>query len=475
MATKSVADLSRKELLRRIVDELEGVVVSDAEGRYVYVNNRWSAITGYSLDQIKGKYIHDVVKNSMVDEALRSRKNISGHAVLLNAATGEEIPMYCSYNLLYREEELEGCLIYMIQISEQKPLMSSPNVSALFDRLSEYLQEFREIKNTKYTIHNIIGNSPEIVKLKEVINRAARSASTVLIEGETGTGKELVAHAIHTLSDRTVLPFVKVNCAAIPGELLESEFFGYEGGTFTGANRNGKAGKFEMADKGSMFLDEINQLPPLLQPKLLRVLQEKEVERIGSARSIPIDVRIIAATNISLERLISEGSFRSDLYYRLNVIRISIPPLRERKEDIPAIAESLLKRLNFQMQLQIPDISEEALERLREYDWPGNIRELQNVIERAMNFAWCERLEWKHFEDYFSLRDASPKASGESVSNPADLPAGIKQKKRELERKTILDALEKCSGNKAQAAKLLGISRTSLYKKMQTYSIDFNL
>lgn len=469
MATKSVADLSRKELLYRIVDELEGVVVSDAEGRYVYVNNRWSAVTGYSLDRIKGRYIHDVVKNTLVDEALRTRKNISGPAVLLNAATGQEIPMYCSYNLLYRDNELEGCLIYMIQISEKEALVAPPNVSALFDRLSEYLREFREIKDTKYTIHNIIGNSPEIVKLKEIINRSARSASTVLIEGETGTGKELVAHSIHTMSDRAILPFVKVNCAAIPGELLESEFFGYEVGTFTGANRNGKAGKFEMADNGSMFLDEINQLPPLLQPKFLRVLQEREVERIGSTRSIPIDVRIIAATNVSLERLANEGAFRRDLFYRLNVIRISIPPLRERKEDIPLIAENLLKRLNFQMQLQIPGISDEAMMHFINYDWPGNIRELQNVIERAMNYAWCEKLEWKHFEDYFNRREDAPKICVKDVPKPSE---GIKQKKKDLERITIMDALKRCGGNKAQASKVLGISRTSLYKKIRMYLID---
>jgi len=255
--------------------------------------------------------------------------------------------------------------------------------------------------------------------------------------------------------------------------LLESEFFGYEGGAFTGANRNGKAGKFEMANKGSMLLDEINQLPSLLQPKMLRVLQEKEVERIGSTRSIPIDVRIIAASNVPLERLVSEGSFRSDLFYRLNVIRILLPPLRERKEDIPAIADSLLKRLNFQMQLQIPGISDEAKTRLMEYDWPGNIRELQNAIERAMNFAWCERLEWGHFEDYFKNCSTSGNSTKELAIYLNDLPKGIKQKKQDLEHKTILDALGKCKGNKAQAAKLLGISRTSLYKKIQAFKIYF--
>lgn len=464
---KELEKYSHKEILHLIMDELEGVIVTDAEGRYVYVNNRWSSLTGFSLQDVKGKYVRDVVRNSCVDQALSSGKCIAGDAVLIENYTGNEIPMYCSYTPLYQNGELIGCFVYMILKNSHSHLQIPSNVVSLIDELSTYLLEYRKEKNTKYSLSNIIGASPAIVCLKNDIITASRSVSTVLVEGETGTGKELVAHSIHNLSLRAAQPFVKVNCSAIPNELLESEFFGYESGSFTGAQKGGKAGKFETAHKGSLFMDEINQLPKQLQPKFLRVLQEQEIERIGSSKSTPVDTRIIAASNVPLDQMVREGEFCNDLYYRLNVICIKIPPLRERREDIPLIADNLLMRLNYRLQLQIPSISDEAKERLSQYDWPGNVRELQNVIERAMNLAWCESLEWHHFKGYFHTPSPLPYVPDTTPERTATQ----KNKTGAAEEEAIRNALHIHEGNRSEAARELGISRTSLYKKLRKYCI----
>lgn len=473
MTISGLDKISPKALMQRITDELEGLIITDAEGRYIYVNHRWSSLTGYTLDQVKGRYVRDIVLNSRVDEVLKSQKFISGDAVLLNVRTGAEVPVYCSYTPLFHEGEIEGCFVYMIPKSEHASMAIPPNVTTLLEALNKQLLLVspRSVVVSN-PLDSIIGNSPEIMKMKHEIVCAARSSSTVLIEGETGSGKELVAHAVHELSPRQSHRLVKVNCAAIPSELLESEFFGYEEGAFTGARRGGQAGKFEMANNGSLFLDEINQMPLALQPKLLRTLQEREIERIGSSATIPVDTRIISATNVPLNQLVQEGKFRSDLYFRLNVIRIRIPPLRERREDIPLLIDHLLKQLNFRLNLQISGITPETVERLKEYDWPGNVRELQNVLERAMNLAWFETLEWKYFSDYFS-HPAYPPARPGKAAAPRE-PEGVsalRRRRGEAEREILVQTLNACRGNKAAAARELGISRTILYRKLHKYDL----
>lgn len=473
MTISGLDKISPKALMQRITDELEGLIITDAEGRYIYVNHRWSSLTGYTLDQVKGRYVRDIVLNSRVDEVLKSQKFISGDAVLLNVRTGAEVPVYCSYTPLFHEGEIEGCFVYMIPKSEHASMAIPPNVTTLLEALNKQLLLVspRSVVVSN-PLDSIIGNSPEIMKMKHEIVCAARSSSTVLIEGETGSGKELVAHAVHELSPRQSHRLVKVNCAAIPSELLESEFFGYEEGAFTGARRGGQAGKFEMANNGSLFLDEINQMPLALQPKLLRTLQEREIERIGSSATIPVDTRIISATNVPLNQLVQEGKFRSDLYFRLNVIRIRIPPLRERREDIPLLIDHLLKQLNFRLNLQISGITPETVERLKEYDWPGNVRELQNVLERAMNLAWFETLEWKYFSDYFS-HPAYPPARPGKAAAPRE-PEGVsalRRRRGDAEREILVQALNACRGNKAAAARELGISRTILYRKLHKYDL----
>ena len=281
-----------------------------------------------------------------------------------------------------------------------------------------------------------------------------------MILGESGTGKELFAHSIHNDSKRSMGVFIKVNCAAIPAELLESELFGYEEGSFTGAKKGGKIGKFEAADGGTIFLDEIGELPLHMQVKLLRVLQEREVERVGSTRSIPIDVRIIAATNRNLEEMVEKGEFRLDLYYRLKVMTIVVPKLSERSEDIPKLVHHFLRKYQKLMNKQIEGISDRALRILNSYSWPGNIRELENSIERALNMV---------DEDEMITSDHLPEEISGYKGPSSTLT--LNEVMEETERHTIINYLEVMNGNKSETAKALGISRTTLYEKMKKYGL----
>jgi formate hydrogenlyase transcriptional activator len=309
----------------------------------------------------------------------------------------------------------------------------------------------------------IIGNSPALEAVLEQVERVAPTDSTVIIQGETGTGKELIAHAIHNLSARAGRPFVRLNCAAIPLDLLESELFGHEKGAFTGAIAQ-KIGRFELADKGTLFLDEIGDIPQALQPKLLRVLQEQEFERLGSTRTHQVDVRLVAATNRDLAEMVNRGQFRSDLYYRLNVFPVQLPPLRERPEDIPALVAHFVERFGRRMGREINQIPPETLSALSAYQWPGNIRELQNLIERAVILS-----------DDGVLPNPLP-ASGSSVIAVASTvtPSPVTTLK-DSERTLILRTLERVGwviGGPKGAATKLGLKRTTLIHKMQKLGIS---
>jgi transcriptional regulator with GAF, ATPase, and Fis domain len=303
----------------------------------------------------------------------------------------------------------------------------------------------------------IVGCSPELERVLEQVRYVAPTDSTVLIEGETGTGKELIAHAIHNASSRRGRPFVKLNCAAIPLDLLESELFGHERGAFTGAIAQ-KIGRFELADKGTLFLDEVGDIPPALQPKLLRVLQEQQFERLGSNRTHQVDVRLVAATNRNLAEMVKQGEFRSDLYYRLDVFPILLPPLRARREDIPVLVAHFVEIVGRRMRKQIDHIPRETMSALCSYDWPGNIRELQNRIERAVILS----------KDGV-LPNALPMPESQAI-NVWSFPTTLK----EVERTTILSALEErgwvVGGSDGAAAKL-GLKRTTLIYKMARFGI----
>jgi len=306
----------------------------------------------------------------------------------------------------------------------------------------------------------IIGNSSALEAVLEQVERVAPTDSTVIIQGETGTGKELIAHAIHNLSSRCGRPFVRLNCAAIPLDLLESELFGHEKGAFTGAIAQ-KIGRFELADKGTLFLDEIGDIPPALQPKLLRVLQEQEFERLGSTRTHQVDVRLVAATNRDLEEMVNRGQFRSDLYYRLNVFPVQLPPLRERPEDIPALVTHFVERYGHRMGREIESIPPETMSALSSYPWPGNIRELQNLIERAVILS-----------NHGVLPNPLPTTGARAIVIASAAPVTTL---KDSERTLILRTLEEVSwvigGPKGAAAKL-GLKRTTLIHKMQKLGIS---
>lgn len=304
----------------------------------------------------------------------------------------------------------------------------------------------------------VIGNSPALESVLEQVERVAPTDSTVLIQGETGTGKELIAHAIHNLSSRCGRPFVRLNCAAIPLDLLESELFGHEKGAFTGAIAQ-KIGRFELADKGTLFLDEVGDIPPALQPKLLRVLQEQEFERLGSTRTHHVDVRLVAATNRNLMEMATRGEFRNDLYYRLNVFPLLLPPLRERREDIPALVTHFVEIYGRRMSREIEHIPPTTMSALTSYDWPGNIRELQNLIERAVILS-----------DKGVLPNPLP-AGGPLAINSSPLVTTL----RDSERVLILRTLESVGwviGGPKGAATKLGLKRTTLIHKMQKLGIS---
>lgn len=339
-------------------------------------------------------------------------------------------------------------------------------VSELFKRLQKaeskasfYHQELKKSEAARFTWDHIFSEDPYMEKLKKSAAKAAKGRSTVLVRGESGTGKELFAHAIHNSSARSDGRFVVVNCAAIPEDLLESEFFGYEEGAFTGAKQRGKIGKFDLANGGTLFLDEIGDMSLALQAKLLRVLQEREFYRVGGNNRIKVDVRIIAATNRNLEEMVKAHDFREDLYYRLNVISLNIPPLRERLHDVEHLTDNLMKELNAMLGTSITGISPQAKNALLQYAWPGNVRELRNVLERAMTFAEYGKIQLEDLPDYLTSQIANPATKKISLAEDAELGA-------------IKKALFQTSGNKAQAAKLLGISRSGLYEKLKKYELS---
>ena len=331
-------------------------------------------------------------------------------------------------------------------------------------QLKEENRLLKENLGKHFDRQNIIGNSAAMSRLLQTVAQVAPSEATVLISGESGTGKELIAGAIHFNSQRKQGPFVKINCAAITETLLESEFFGHEKGSFTGADRR-KEGRFLQAHGGSIFLDEVSEMSPSMQVKLLRVLQEKEITRVGGEKVIPVDVRVISATNQSLLDMIKKRTFREDLYYRLNVVRLEIPPLRGRREDIPLLAQRFLKEFTTKNRKKIKGFTPQAMDFLVRYDWPGNVRELMNAIERSVVLA---RSEYLDAEDLSVIRDSS-RMIPDSLPGVDDVGKDVPLD--QVEKATILRTLESAGGNKSEAARRLGITRKTLHKKLKKYGM----
>jgi two-component system response regulator HydG len=328
--------------------------------------------------------------------------------------------------------------------------------------LKEENRLLRETLGTQFDYRNIIGRSTAMVKLLETVAQVAPSEATVLITGESGTGKELIAGAIHFNSPRKAGPFVKINCAALTETLLESELFGHEKGAFTGAHRR-REGRFLLADGGSLFLDEVSAMSLAMQVKLLRVLQEREITRVGGEEVIKVDVRVIAATNKDLIQEIEENRFREDLYYRVNVVALNVPRLREREEDIPLLTQHFLGMFAEKNQKKIKGLTPQAMDRLLKYEWPGNVRELMNAIERAVVLSRSEYLDQEDLPMVVKDEDSEGLGLLTESTVPADLPLD------EVEKATILKTLEACGGNKSEAARRLGITRKTLHKKLKKY------
>lgn len=449
-------------LAREFIDQLI-MAVLDEKGNYVFVSHPWEEYTGCSAQDAIGRNVLEIVRDSHAPEVLRTGQPVSVQTVTYNSS-----PTFTCYLPRFDQDgKVCGVFLYVIVngLNNARDMIRQMEVMA--NEAEYYREELSRERGARYGLDSIIGNSEAIQKMKAQIVQAAKSSSTVLIEGETGSGKELIAHSIHSLSARRTANFVRVNCSAIPAELMESEFFGYAPGAFTGALRKGKLGRFELANGGSIFLDEVNLLTPTMQPKFLRVLQEMEIDPVGSDRSRPVDVRVIAATNVSLEQLVQAGTFRSDLFYRLNVIRIQAPPLRERKEDIKPLVENIIQRLNDQLGMVVQGVSRGVMDMLLDYDWPGNVRELQNVVESAMNMTKTTVLQVQDFGPLVQRITAKR----HTRMSDGDPDYGLRRSRQEFERNVVKDALTAAGGNRAKAARMLGISRTVLYKKLEKYGL----
>jgi len=450
--------LAMQTLFERLDSLCEGAIAVDQQARVVWMNEKYAKKLGLaSVEDALGRDVEEVIPNSLMRQVVQS-----GEPILLDIMEfGEEQFVVTRMPLNDEAGRLIGAIGFVLydRLQYLKPLVTK------FARLQVELTEARkrlvEQRRPKYTFASIIGSSPAMLELKRHARRAAEQDATVLLLGETGTGKELLAQAIHAASARADGPFVGVNMAAVPETLLEAEFFGAAPGAYTGADRKGRAGKFAAADGGTLFLDEVSDMPLHLQAKLLRVLQEQEIEPLGANRVIKVDVRVIAASSTDLKKLCGQGRFRTDLYYRLNVLPIALPPLRERLSDLEALCEVILEGIAERSGKPGRSLVPSALEKLATYSWPGNVRELRNVLEQACVLSDNRRLAAQDFAAILP-----PPTVFESTSLPK-----LTQAVEDLERQQIRQALAATAGKVDAAARLLGVSRATLYKKISR--LDF--
>jgi len=439
-----------KELDRRektILDSInEGVFTVDMNWRITAFNRAAERITQVSQKEALGRQCCDVFRASICENACVLRRTMSSSKPILNATAhivnqkGERIPIRISTALLKDES---GQPIGGVET---------------FQDLGPIEKLQKELKS-RYTFEDIVGRSAAMMKLFEILPQISESSSTVLIEGASGTGKELFARAIHNLSPRNKKPFIAVNCAALPDTLLESELFGHKAGAFTDARRD-KPGRFSLANGGTIFLDEIGDISPAMQIRLLRVLQERMIEPLGSVEPVNTDVRVVAATNSDLSQLVREGVFREDLYYRIHVISLKLPGLNQRREDVPLLVDHLIAKFNGLQGKDIEGVSEEVIAQLMEYEYPGNVRELENILEQAFVLCRGRLIELHHLPP--ELRPSG--ASGYGGSNPMSL--------RSMEKLLIGEALHRHKGSRIKAARQLGINPSTLYRKLKSLKMD---
>lgn len=431
-----------------------GVIYINTDCEILLVNETFAEILGVDRDSIIGQPIQKIVPKSRLPHTVKT-----GEANLCELCMVNNKEMISMRVPIYSNGKIIGAMAktLFLDISTARLLTDMISLNEDTARSSSKYQ-------SKYTLDDIIGNNRRIVRLKTWSAQVANNSSNVLIIGESGTGKELFAHAIHHAGIRRNYPFIRINCASIPENLIESELFGYEEGAFTGALKGGKKGKFELAHKGTIFLDEIGEMPLSMQTKLLAFLQEREFERVGGSDPIHSDARIIAATNIDLEKAVAEGRFREDLYYRLNVVTFMLPPLRDRIDDIEPLVNHLIPKLNNKLNTSIEGIEPDALDLLMNYHWPGNVRELENLLERAINLAHLDQARLLLPEHFPTLLRKNTQRN----TKPATLSAAVES----LEYQLIMNTLRSNNYNKTVTAKQLNIHPSVLYRKLKKYNIS---
>lgn len=440
-------EVSRDEMSIVLETAHEGIFALDQKGYVKHCNNRAAELFGTNKGDLIGRHISNIMPGSPAIKVLDTGRGYTENEEIFKVE-GRQHHFIVTVQPFLSGEEIDGIVISFRDIEEAQKLVYNFNT--------------RKIKNT---VDDIIGTSEKIMTAKKQALITARSNSTVLITGESGTGKEMFAKAIHYASPREDKPFITVNCGAIPENLLESELFGYEKGAFTGASEKGKEGKFELADGGTIFLDEIGDMPLHLQVKILHVLQNMRFDRVGGSKSVIVDVRVIAATNKDLEKLIEEGSFREDLYYRLSVIPLSIPPLRERKDDIKQLMYHFLKKYNSFMNKKIERFSPEVEEIYTNHDWPGNVRELENAVEYGANMA---------FGNVIGIDEVPARIlkKEEETVKFRNLDRPLAEQVKLFEKEVIMKKLRQYNGVKETVARDLGLSRATLYRKLAELDIN---
>ena len=453
-----------ESLFTRFEDLCEGAVAVDREARIVWINEKYRALLGLPEDEsVVGRAVEELIPHSLMREVVTSGRPIPLDIMQF----GERWFVVTRIPLKDEKGTISGAIGFVLydKVDYLKPLMTK--FMELRAALKEAERQLTAQRRPKYGFSQFVGRSPKTQEVKRLARRAAQLDTTIMLLGETGTGKELLAHAIHAASMRAERPFIGINVAAVPETLLEAEFFGVAPGAYTGADRKGRDGKFKLADGGTLFLDEVGDMPVHVQAKLLRALQEQEIEPLGSNKVLKVDVRVIAASSRDVKKLVDDGEFRADLYFRLNVLPIEVPPLRARVEDLDLLCEVMLEQIAARTGEAQRELEPSAMAVLSAHRWPGNVRELRNVLERACMLSDGPSLNDRAFVDILppGVRAEGPDQGTQAAVRPLD------QAVEEVERSAILAALRATRGKKAPAAKLLGISRSKLYDKLQSYHL----
>ncbi|GAU76635.1 sigma-54-dependent Fis family transcriptional regulator [Fusibacter sp. 3D3] len=448
------ADIKQNLISNIIEGNQEGLMVVNLEGEILFCNAYFANLLKRAIHEVEGSSIEDYISNGALELLLRDPKAQWGKTLTIG-----NCQIIVHKTPFYVEEKWMGFILRTV----------FPNVEVAKQFAERILpKKLHQADSKLHTCMDIIGETDPMLLVKKMARKASRSISNLLVTGESGTGKTIMVEAIHNRSSRSHAPFVKVNCAAIPENLLESELFGYAPGAFTGAHKDGKMGKFEVANGGTLFLDEIGDMPLYMQAKMLQAIQDRRIERVGSNTFVELDVRIIAATNRDLKKMIKLGTFREDLYYRLKVLEINMPSLRDIKTDIPRYAEGLLMKITQKLGTGHKGFTPESMAKIMAYHWPGNVRQLENFIEQAANFIQEDIIDVDQLSKVpWDKSGVNSHIMYTSKDPNDDLSTALNDLIEDTEKQMISRALIKCKGNKTKAADLLGINRTVLYKKLK--------